>query len=61
MYTSIEKGDRLPRVGEVVDSLIEVVKTLMVLTKVPKLVQEDIQVLNAEKHVSFTCKKDGLL
>lgn len=43
------------------DTLIDDVKTSMVLTKVDKLVQEDVHVPKAEKHVSFTCNGDGLL
>ena len=57
----IAKGIRPERVSEVVDTLVGDVKTSMALTKVDRIVIEDIQVPKGEKHVSYTCNGDGLV
>nr|CCA18929.1 AlNc14C59G4392 [Albugo laibachii Nc14] len=60
-HTRIENDDRPTRVGEVVDFLMEDVKTAQSSTGQAKLVKEDVYVAKANKHVGFTSNGDSLL
>ncbi|CCI46097.1 unnamed protein product [Albugo candida] len=60
-HTRIEKDDRPTRVAEVVDFLIQDLKTAQTPPRPDTLLKEDVHVAKASKHVGFTSNGDSIL